>query len=207
MDMTNGKNRWLRTYGVVLILVLAAAYGTRLFFTSQGKIREELEVKRTQLAKVERVASEAGRYQQRVEALRAALQQGEKFMFVGVKLPVAAAEIQDILHKLGQESSITIVRENVRPPKKGENLLDVTVELSIQGDIRDVRNFLYKIQTAPKLLVVPKVVIRGLPVRGPTGVAAELLVAGYLLNPEEKGAASPQSTSSNAGAQPRPENG
>jgi Tfp pilus assembly protein PilO len=198
METSSQQKRWLWVGGVIVLLILVGAYVVVPAIQSQSRIREEVRNKQETLAKSPRVIAEKGRYQQGVAALQTTLQQGASVVFVGDKLPVTAAAIQDLLHAMGQETGITIVRENVRPPKKVEMLTEVAVELSIQGDIRGVRDFFYKIQTAPKLLTLPKVVIRSLPVRGPTGVAAELLVAGYLLTGEEKGPASPQS-SSNAG--------
>jgi hypothetical protein len=199
MEISSGRKRWGIVVGAVALLILIGVYGVAPFVGAQAKVRDDMRDKLELLAKSERVAAQKGQYQRQVEALRASLEQRQGVLYVGDKLPVAAAQIQDLLHALGQEAGITIVRENVRPPRKVEVLTEVTVELSIQGDIRQVRDFMYKIQTSPKLLVVPKVVIRSLPVRGPTGVAVELLVAGYLLGGEEKGSVSPQS-SSGAGA-------
>lgn len=206
MEISSQQKRRFQVLAALVLVVLIGAYGVVPAVKSQVKIREEMRDKQEFLAKTPRSVAERERYQQSVAALQATLQQGAGLVYAGDKLPVTAAAIQDLLHTFGQETGLTIVRENVRPPKKVEMLTEVTVELSIQGDIRGVRDFLYKIQTAPKLLTLPKVTIRSLPVRGPTGVAAELLVAGYLLTGEEKGPAPPQS-SSNAGARPRPENG
>jgi Tfp pilus assembly protein PilO len=206
MEISRRSRRWIYIHGVIILLVLIGAYGIAPLVTTQLKIRDELRDKQASLAKYQLAASEKERYQNRVNALRATLQQGQGVLFVGEKLPVAAAEIQGLLHTLGQESGITIVRENVRPPKKVEMLTEVTVELSIQGDIRGVRDFLYKIQTAPKLLTLPKVVIHGMPVRGPTGVGLELLVAGYILSGEEGAPAALQS-SLRTGTRSLPEEG
>lgn len=191
MDISSAQKRWLLVGGGLVLLILAVAYGVIPALRSQEQIREEVRQKQDILTRSPRVLAEQERYQQEVAGLQAGLRQGADVLFTGDKLPVIAAAIQDLLHTIGQETGINIVRENVRPPKKMDPLTEVAVELSIQGDIRGVRDFLYKIQAAPKLLTLPKIVIRSLPVRGPTGVAAELLIAGYLLAGEEKGPAAP----------------
>ena len=204
MKISTREKRFLMAGGFAVVAFLATQYGIGPFTTSQLTVRQEIQEKQALLERYQLMASQKDRYQRRVEGLKAQLRQVEALQFAREKLPLAAAEIQGLLHKLGQEAGIKIVRENVPPPKKVEIFTQVTVELSVQGDSRAIRDFLYKIQTAPKLLTVPRIIIRGLTSYGPTPLSADIQVAGYTLGGEEKGpVASPASEGKRIGVQLR----
>lgn len=181
------EKRVLIAGGLAVAAFLVTVYVIEPFISSQLKVREEIREKKALLERHQLLASEKDRYQRKVEGLKAELRQAEGVLLKGEKLPLVAAELQGLLHKLGQEAGVTIVRENVPPPKKVEMFTQVTVELSVKGELKAIRDFLYKVQTAPKLLTVPKLIIRGVPSRGQTALSADLQVAGYMTGGEEKG--------------------
>lgn len=187
MKISTREKRVLIAGGLAVAAFLVTVYVIEPFLSSQGKIREEIREKKALLERHQRLASEKDRYQRKVEGLKAELRQAEGVLLKGEKLPLVAAELQGLLHKLGQEAGLTIVRENVPPPKKIEMFTQVTVELSVKGELKAIRDFLYKVQTAPKLLTVPKLTIRGVASRGLTALSADLQVAGYMTGGEEKG--------------------
>ena len=191
MKISTRERRFLIGGGLAVLAILAGVYVVEPFVTTQQRMRDEVHAQSALLAKHQLLASEKARYQRKVEALRAQLQQADSLLFQGEKLPVVAADVQGLLHALAQEAGITIVRENVRPPKKVDAFTEVAVELSVQGEIKNIRDFLYKIQTAPKLVTTPKLVIRAVPSRGATALAADLVVTGHILNGEDKGPAAP----------------
>ena len=204
--MSKREKRFLIAGGVAALAILTGVYVIEPSIAAQLRIQDEVREKEALLERFQLLASEKDRYRLRVEGLRARLRQAEGIHFTGQKLPLVAAEVQGLLHQLGQEAGVTIVRETVRPPKKVEMLTEVTVELSVQGDLRGIRDFLYKVQTAPRLLATPKLVIRGLPARGPTALSADLQVAGYVLGGERKGLARAPS-SPDGESRPREERG
>ena len=199
------REKWfLAVGGFAAVAFLSIQYGVGPLTSSHLTVRQEIQDKQALLERYQLMTSEKDRYRRRVEGLKDQLRKAEALQFSREKLPLAAAEIQGLLHKIGQEAGIKVVRENVPPPKKVEIFTQVTVELSIQGDVKQIRDFLHRIQTAPKLLTVPKLVIRGTTSYGPTPLSAELQVAGYTTAEEEKGAvASPASQGSRIGAQER----
>ena len=175
------EKRVLLVGGLLGAAIVAAVYVVAPLVSYQRTIREETRAKRTVFERYQLVASQRGRYRQKMEGLRAQMRQADELLFSGEKLPVLAASLQGLLHGLGQETGVTIVRENVPPPRKVETFNQVTVELSVKGDLGALRDFLYKIQTSPKLLTVPKLTIRGLSLPGQTALSADLQVAGYTL--------------------------
>ena len=189
MKISARERRYLIAGGLAVAAYLAAVYVIEPLISSQFRVREEIGKRAALLERHQLLASEKDRYRQRVEGLKAQLHQGEALYFNREKLPLVAAEIQGLLHKLGDEAGLTIIRENVPPPKKVEMLTQVTVELSVRGEMRAIRDFLYKVHTAPKLLTVPKLTIRGTTSRAQPALMADLQVAGYTTGEEEKGSA------------------
>lgn len=187
MKISRRERRFLIVGALAVAAILAGVYVVEPLASSQLTVREEIQQKQALVERHQLLASEKERYRKKVEALRAQVQQAQESHFQEEKLPLVAAEIQGLLHRLGQEAGITIVRENVPPPKKTGVFAPVTVELSVRGELGTLRDFLYKIQTAPKLLTIPKLIIRGTPARGQTGLSADMQVDGYMTGGEEKG--------------------
>jgi Tfp pilus assembly protein PilO len=187
MKISMRERRVLVVGGLAVAAILAGVYVVEPLVVSQLQVREEIRQKTALLERHQLLASEKGRYQRRVEALRSEVRQAEELHFKGDKLPVVAAEIQGLLHKLGEEAGITIARENVPAPKKGERFTQVIVELSVRGDMRAISDFLYKVHTAPKMLAVSRLNLKGAPGRGgPAPLLADLQIAGHMVGVEEK---------------------
>jgi len=187
MRISAREKRFLLVGGLAVVLYLAAVYVVEPFISDQLQVREDIRKRARALERHQLVASEKDRIQRKVEALRAQLRQAEALQFPGEKPPLVAAEIQGLLHTVGQEAGITFARENVPAPKKVEMLTQVTVELSVRGELRAIRDFLYMVQAYPKLLTVPRLTIRGAPARGQQPLLADLHVAGFTRGGEEKG--------------------
>jgi len=185
MKVSTREKNFLIVGGLAAAAILAGVYVVEPLATSQIKVREEIRQKQGLLERHLLLASEEERYRKKVEALRARAQLARESHFHEEKFPLVAAEIQGLLHRLGQEAGITIVRENVPPPKKSGVFTPVTVELSVRGELGTLRDFLYKIQTASKLLTIPRLIIRGVPSRGQTGLSADMQVDGYMAGGEE----------------------
>ena len=192
MKISAREKRFLVAGGLSVLLYLAAAYGIEPFVSTQLRVREEIGNQTKLLERYQLQASERDRYHQKVEALRLQFHERKAEHFTGDKLPVVAAEIQGLLHRLGQEAGVTFVRQNVPPPKKVEMFTQVIVDLSVRGELRAVRDFLYNIQSGPKLLAVPRLLIRGSALRGQTGLTVDLQVVGFVVDsPDTASMASP----------------
>ncbi|MFB3818000.1 MAG: type II secretion system protein GspM [Candidatus Methylomirabilales bacterium] len=186
MRVSAREKRVLVVGGVAALAILVGVYVVEPFLTSQAATRDEIAAARRTVERGGALAAERERQQRQIEALRGRLRAEETLLFAGERLPVVAAEIQGLLHTLGQETGITILRENVPQPRKADTYTQVTVELSVRGELRAIRDFLYRVQTAPKLLSVPRLAIRGTTSRTQTALTADLQVSGYTLAADEK---------------------
>ncbi len=188
MKISGRERGFLIGGGAAVLAFLLAWYVIEPFVSSQGKVGEEIRQQQRLLERYQLLAGERHRYQGKLEQLRGQLNQAQTLLLKGERLPLVAAELQGLLHKLSQETAVIIMRENVLPPKKIDVLNQVTVELSVRGDLAALRDFLYKIQTVPKLLTIPKLTIRAAHARGSVvPLSLDLQVAGYTAVGEEKG--------------------
>jgi hypothetical protein len=186
MRISSRERRVLLAGGLAAAAILAFLYVIEPLYTAQASVRDELDAQRRILSRQPVLAADRERYQRRVEALQARLQEDEGLLFPAEKLSVVAAEIQGLLHTLAQETGVTIVRQNVPAPKKVEMFTQATVEVSLRGEVRAIRDFLYRIQTAGKLLSVPRAAIRGVTSRTQPTVSADITVSGYTFTGEDK---------------------
>ncbi len=188
MTISRRERRSLAVGAAAVLISLAAVYVVEPAIASQFRVREELRQRTIELERHRRIAAEKSRYERTARELRAQFQEVEALRFEGDRVPPVAAEIQGVLHRVGQETGITIMRENVLPPRKVEMLSQVTVELSIRGEMRAIRDFLHRVQGAPRLLTVPKLTLRGATSRAQPYLVADLQVAGFMLAAEERAA-------------------
>lgn len=158
---------------------LGVVYVLDPLFVSQQAVRERIEEQRVELESLRALVAVRGRYQQRVENLRVRVAEGEAVLLNENKVPVAAAEVQERIHQFGRETGVSIVRETVLRPKQQELFIEIPVELSVKGTLREIQEFLYKIETNEKLLTVPQFVIRSsVSSTGPLSV--DLQIAGHM---------------------------
>jgi len=151
------------------------------FLESQHVVREQIESRRLELASLRALVSERARYQRRVEDLRARVTEAEAVFLKENKVPVVAAEVQARIHQYGQETGVSIVRESVLRAKDHEQFVEIPVELSVKGVLREVQAFLYKVEMNDKLLTVPQFVIRS-PMTSTGVLSLDLHIVGHIAN-------------------------
>jgi hypothetical protein len=102
-------------------------------------------------------------------------------------LNLDAADLQQTLHKVAGESGVTITSESIARPKVVEGFTQVAVELAVNADLKKLRDFLYRIETAKPLLTVPKLVVNAAFPRPGAELQVTVVVTGYTPVLEEKG--------------------
>lgn len=184
MTLSPREKALVAVSALVALGYAGAVYVLDPFLESQQVVRGQIETQRMELESLRRLASERGRYQRRVENLRSRVEEAESMLLKENKVPVAAAEVQERIHQFGQETGVNIVRESVLRAKAHEPFLEVPVELSVKGSLRDIHAFLYKVETNEKLLTVPQFVIRS-PMASTGALSMDLHVAGHITNREK----------------------
>ncbi|WP_455379491.1 type II secretion system protein GspM [Petrachloros mirabilis] len=160
MKLSPRERTILLLAGLLAVGYAGVVYAVDPLLESQAEVRERIEQTRLELGKLTARASERSRYEERVETMKARISGAETILMQEDKVPVVAAQVQEFIHQLGQETGVAIVRESVLHQKEKDLLTEIPVELSLKGSLRDVHHFLHKIETHEKLLTVNKLAIR-----------------------------------------------
>ncbi len=181
------REKWFIIVGALALLAnFTYVYIVEPVIDSHLEARQQSQRKQAMLQRYRPPVPGKDHYQAKLTELNNQLSAAGPLFLQEKKTTLAAAGLQGFIHKIGQESGLTIVRENVLPPKERDSFVEVPIELSMRGDMKAVRNFLYQIQTAPYLLTLPKLILRrGFSAANPT-FTADLQVVGYIQTEENK---------------------
>lgn len=188
MTFSSRERRFLVMGGIALVVFLAGNYLIIPVFSSQMQVRSEYQEKFDALERFQLVVDGKRRYEKKYAETEALYRQLQQRLLPGEKLTLAAADLQTMLHKMAGESGVTIVSESIHAPKKAEGFTQVAVELSLNADLKKLRDFLYKIESAPRLLTVPKLQVNASFPRIGAELQVTVVISGYTLGMEEKSA-------------------
>jgi len=172
--------------GAALVAFLAVNYLIVPAVSSHLQVRSEYREKLQALERYHLVVEGKRRYEKKFADAEQLFTQLQQQLLPGGKVALAAADLQAMLHKAAGEAGVTIVSESIQSPKKAEGLTQVSVELSVNADLKKLRDFLYKIESSGKLLTVPKLFVNAAFPRPGAELTVVVVVSGYTWAPEEK---------------------
>jgi Tfp pilus assembly protein PilO len=165
--------------GVLAIGYAGVAYVVDPFLESQTAVQEAIEQKRLEYQQLVALAAERERYQRKVDDLRLRVSEAEAMLLKEDKAPVVAAQVQEVVHQFGRETGVSIMREAVLRPKEQEVVVEVPVEVSLKGSLREVQEFVYKVESHDKMLTIPQIAIRSSPASNGL-LSVEMHIAGHM---------------------------
>jgi len=186
VTISSRERRLLVAGGAALVAFLAINYAIVPAISSQMRVQSEYRERLQALERYQLVVEGKRRYEKKFAEAEGLYKQLQQRLLPGEKLTLAAAELQAMLHKAAGESGVTIVSESIHPPKKAEGFTQVAVELSLNADLKKLRDFLYRIESAGKLLTVPKLTVNASFPRPGFELQVIVVVSGYTSALEEK---------------------
>ncbi len=111
---------------------------------------------------------------QRVEQLKARL-------LAAAAPPVAASELVKIVKDAAVQAGLEVRSERILAPAAQNELLEIPVEITVSGGIRELVALLYQLEDAPKLLTLQELKIRVLNVSQPKDLLTTVTVSGFIL--------------------------
>ncbi len=169
--------------GVGLALVLAVAgylYVVEPALTRQREAVElipareaTLEARRVIIARRDRLAAELDTLGEQIDAASTGL-------LPGPTAPLAASALQKIMRDVASGASVDVRSERVLAPQDLAGVLEIPLELTVAGTIRQVVTLLARLERAPSAIAVKDVKIRVAAPGQPRELLATLVVAGYL---------------------------
>ena len=186
MTISQRERKFLVLGGAVLAAFLAINYLIVPAVSSHLQVRSEYRETLQALERYQLVVEGKRRYEKKFADAEQLFAQLEQQLLPGEKLTLAAADLQAMLHKAAGEAGVTIVSESIQSPKKTEGFTQVSVELSLNSNLKKLRDFLYKIESSKKLLTVPKLMLNASFPRAGAELQVTVVVSGYAAAPEEK---------------------
>jgi len=136
--------------------------------------REQVLAKaRARIAQREAVQSQLAEVSRAVEEL-------SKRLLAGPTPPLAASELQKLVKELAAETDVEVRSERILPPTERGELLEVPLEITVSGGIREVVNLLYRLDGTTKLLTLRDLKIRVMSVGQLRGLLTTLTVSGFI---------------------------
>ena len=138
-------------------------------------VREaRLERRRALIAQRSTLTSELADADKRVAAESLRLLQGPT-------PPLAASELQKLIKDLAATVGVEVRSERVLPTVDRGGLVEVPIEITVAGGVREAVNLLGRLDQTPKLLTVQDFKMRVVSLGQPRDLLTTITVAGYLL--------------------------
>ncbi len=111
---------------------------------------------------------------QRVEQLKTRL-------LAAATPPVAASELVKIVKDAAQQAGLEVRSERILTPAARDDLLEIPVEITVSGGIRELVSLLYQLEDTRKILTLQDLKIRVLNVSQPKELLTTVTVSGFIL--------------------------
>jgi Tfp pilus assembly protein PilO len=99
----------------------------------------------------------------------------------GASPPVAASELQKIAKEMAAAAAMEVRSERILPPVERGELLEIPVEITVSGELRNLVDLLTRLEGAPKLVTVQGLKIRVMNIAQPKELLATITLSGYII--------------------------
>jgi Tfp pilus assembly protein PilO len=120
------------------------------------------------------IAAELQTMNNHIEALNA------RFLPAGTPA-VAASELQKLVKDLAAAATTEVRSERILPPVERGELLEIPIEITVSGEIKQLVDLLARLDGAPKLLTVQDLRVRVVNISQPKDLLATLTLSGFIL--------------------------
>jgi general secretion pathway protein M len=178
----SSRERRIIAAGAVVTVVAGGWFGVIKPIRDRQRVEAELVPVREQvlLGRRELVARKAT-IASELEATNARLDSlGERFL-PATTPAVAASELQKLVKEMAAQAVTEVRSERILPPVERGELLEIPLEITVSGDIRQMVELMSRLDQAPKLLAVQDVRIRVVNISQPKELLATLTLSGFIL--------------------------
>lgn len=184
-----GEKRKYFLIGLVVVLSVAVLFQYAPEMRSAVSTEGESGLMARQLAKYREAVRKKDRLQADLVQVERSLTRAESGLLTGNTKAIAAVDIQNILNALAEQSGIRFKTIRVLQPGGEEKAeyLPIPVQITFDASIRQVKEIVYRIENAAKLLRVPEARIRLSNPKTPEIVQAVLTVEGFMKLPDGGG--------------------
>lgn len=139
--------------------------------------REEVLTKRRALV------AQRQAYRAKLEDVSRTVAQESTRLLSGSTPPLAASELQKLVKELAGQAGVEVRSERILPVVEHGNLLEIPLEITVAGGIREIVSLLYHLEGTPKLLILKELKIRVISVGQPRDLLTTVTVSGFVPSP------------------------
>jgi Tfp pilus assembly protein PilO len=138
-------------------------------------VREQLLLRRHELvARKGAIAADLESTNARLEVLSA--------RFLAAATPaVAASELQKLVKDVATQAKTEVRSERILPPVERGDLLEIPLEITVSGEIRELVDLLARLERTRKLLAVQDLRVRVVNISQPKDLLATLTLSGFIV--------------------------
>jgi Tfp pilus assembly protein PilO len=176
------RERSLITLGGLVALLIIGWEGIVQPIRERQRVASELAPLREQvLARRQELIGRKAAIAAELEATNARLDAlGARFL-PGATPAVAASELQNLVKEMAAQAATEVRSERILPPVERAEMLEIPLEITVSGDIRQLVDLLARLERAPKLLAVQDLKVRVVNISQPKDLLATLTLSGFIL--------------------------
>jgi len=180
------KRRKIIVVGLALLALPATIYLCNSLQRNTVMFAEALDLKKRNLAKYRHKVMEKKVVEKELLSLQNTFKQAEAALLTGKTVPLAAAEIQQIVTNIANAAGAQIMAVRILQPDRAgkEMYLAIPVEVTINSTMRQLSQLLYQLDSSAKLLRIAKLGIqsrvRRLRGAGSENIVTNLTIEGFV---------------------------
>ena len=170
---------------IVAAVLLGYVYGVEPLVKSRQETRVQLQSARLRVDRYEQLLSRRDRLAQEARDLEERSAALRERLLPGPTPTLAAAQLQGMVKAEAQRSALALQRMAVERPASAGRIAEVPVRVTLKGEIQQVSSFIKGIEQHRLALSIPELTIQVQDPKNPKDLIVDLVVAGYLIVPEE----------------------
>jgi len=179
-NLSSRERKIMWACGLTLIAYLTYNFVAHPLYEKQKRADQKIQSKILFINKYYAILNQKD-YFQRKEAAAKQLERELNQKFLTPPQPaLAAANLQKILESQARSHAVNIVQVKTEKPKFMERLLTVPVKLTVRSNLRNLMQFLHRVENHSKFLVVENLQSRRVNKSEPEHLETRLLISGFI---------------------------
>ncbi len=178
------RERTIIRLAVALAVVLAGY--VFLIEPTLARIRDQaalIPAREQLLQKRRALIGQRAAYAARLEEVSKRVEETSERFLPGATPPLAASELQKLVKEVAERAAVEVRSERILTPVEREGLLEVPIEITVAGGIREIVTLFYNLEQVTKTLTLQEVKVRVISIGQPKELLTTLTVSGYILSP------------------------
>jgi len=167
--------------GIVVVLVVVGwIFGLQPVIDRRQPLAEQVAAREQALVGRLTLVARRGAITADLETTDRRLEQVTARLLAPAAPAVAASELQRVVKDLAAAAGTEVRSERILPSEERGELLEIPLEVAVGGDIKRLVDFLARLESAPKLMLVKDLRVRVLNIAQPRELLATITISGFV---------------------------